>query len=164
MFITLHIGRHRSVIPDILGALTPNPVSMARHGQPFARGIYVAPPDRHLIVSRGKTLLSDGPKENYARPAIDPMFRSAAKVYGSAVVAVLLSGYLSDGMNGLLEVHQAGGYTIVQDPNDAEVPEIPLNAIRKVEPSFVLPLVEIPEAIAWCLKEGKRADDALAVP
>lgn len=152
MFITLHIGRNRSQLHNILGALSPVPVSIARHGERFDRGIYLAPSDRHLIISNGTILLSDGPKENYARPAIDPMFRSAADQYGSRVIGILLTGHLYDGMTGLVAVQEAGGCTIVQDPSDAEVPEIPRNAIGRLKPTFVLPLLEIPNAIVRCIE------------
>ena len=156
MFITLHIGRNRTQLPAILNFFSKLPVQLASHGECFRRGIYIAPPDRHLL-SNGKTLLSEGPKENYCRPAIDPMFRSAAQSYGPNVTGVLLTGRLYDGMNGLFEIHRAGGCTIVQDPNDAEIPEIPLNAISRVQPDYILPLSEIPHGIARCIDvEGTR--------
>jgi two-component system, chemotaxis family, protein-glutamate methylesterase/glutaminase len=157
MFITLHIGRNRTQLSEVLNRISKLPVQLARHGEWFRRGIYIAPPDRHLLISNGKTLLSEGPKENYCRPAIDPMFRSAAQSYGSKVTGVLLTGHLHDGMNGLFEIDRVGGCTIVQDPNDAEIPEIPLNAISRVQPNYILPLCEIPEAIARCIDmEGTR--------
>ena len=101
--------------------------------------------------------LSAGPAENHTRPAIDPMFRSAARNHGSSVIGVLLTGYLYDGMNGLYDIHKAGGTTIVQDPVDAEVPDIPRNALARLQPNYVLPLMEIPDAIAERLGIQQRS-------
>jgi two-component system chemotaxis response regulator CheB len=154
VFVTLHTGKNRSLMPQILSWNTSLPVQFAEDGAAFTTGVYVAPPDRHLLVEATTMALSAGPRENYARPAIDPMFRSAAQHHGSRVIAVLLTGYLNDGMNGLYEVHARGGCTIVQDPRDAQVPEIPLNALRRLSPDYVLPLAQIPDAIDERLKEA----------
>jgi two-component system chemotaxis response regulator CheB len=148
VFITIHIGKNRSLLPEILGRHTQIPIKPAQDQCAFGRGIYVAPPDRHLIIEPSTISLSPGPKENHARPAIDPMFRSAARHHGSRVIGVLLTGHLNDGMNGLYEIHARGGTTIVQDPADAEVPDIPLNALGRLTPDHVLPLSQIPSAIA----------------
>jgi len=148
VFITIHTGRNVNVMPDILYPVSPLPVRFAEHNRPYGRGVYVAPPDRHLIVGSTATLLSTGPKENHTRPAIDPMFRTAARHHGSRVIGVLLTGHLYDGMNGLYEIQQSGGTTIVQDPADAEVPESPRNALTRLQPEYVVPLDEIPNVIA----------------
>jgi two-component system chemotaxis response regulator CheB len=148
VFITIHIGRHRSLMPSILNWHSSLPARFAQHRMAFDRGILVAPPDRHLIIGKNATFLSAGPKENHARPAIDPMFRSAARHHGRNVIGVLLTGYLYDGVNGLYDIQRSGGTTIVQDPTDAEVPQIPLNALRRLKPTHVLPLADIPKAIA----------------
>jgi two-component system, chemotaxis family, protein-glutamate methylesterase/glutaminase len=148
VFVTVHIGRNSNRLPEILSRVSPLPVSLAQHDVTFGNEIYIAPPDRHLLIGKEKTFLGDGPRENHVRPAIDPMFRSAAEHHGARVIAVLLTGYLSDGVNGLFEAHAAGGCTIVQHPQDAEVPEIPLNALRRLTPDYVLPLSEIPKVIS----------------
>ena len=119
VFITLHIGKNRSLIPDILNWDSRLRAAFAEHQKTFGRGIYVAPPDRHLIIGATTTFLSAGPKENHTRPAIDPMFRSAARHHGDNVIGLLLTGHLYDGANGLYEIHRCGGTTIVQDPTDA---------------------------------------------
>ena len=157
VFITLHTGKHRSYMPDILNRDCPLPVRFAGHGETFGNGIYVAPPDRHLIIGDTTTSLSVGPTENHARPSIDPMFRSAARHHGRRVIGVLLTGRLSDGMNGLYEIQRRGGATIVQDPSDAEVPEIPMNALKRLNPDHVLPLTEIPKTIAHELDAQQRS-------
>ena len=144
-------------MPDILNWNSGLPVGFAEHQKKIARGIYIAPPDRHLIVGNGTMLLSAGPKENHTRPAIDPMFRSAARSHGSNVIGVLLTGYLNDGVNGLYEIQRLGGTTIVQDPADAEVPEIPRNALARLQPDHVLPLGKITNAISERLETQQRS-------
>ena len=123
-----------SALPEILtraGALT---ATHARDNELLCSGrIYVAPPDRHLLVGEGGYLnLSHGPKENWTRPAVDPMFRSAALVYGPAVVGVVLSGYLDDGTAGLSAIKDRGGIAIAQDPAEASAPSMPSSALRHV--------------------------------
>lgn len=153
VFITVHIGKNYSTLPDILnGGRSQLPVVFAEQGAEFGRGIYVAPSDRHLIVGTKKTFLSEGPRENHTRPAIDPMFRSVARNHGTRAIGILLTGYLYDGVNGIHDIQAAGGCTIVQHPTDAEVPEIPMNALRRLKPDYVLPLSEIPAAIAQVLR------------
>ena len=144
-------------MPDILNWDSRLPAAFAQHQTSYGRGIYIAPPDRHLIVGNGTVLLSTGPTENHARPAIDPMFRSAARSHGSDVIGVLLTGYLNDGVNGLYEIQRLGGTTIVQDPADAEVPEIPRNALARLQPDHVLPLAEITKAISERLQTQQRS-------
>ena len=156
VFVTIHTGKNRNRMPDILSWNSRLPVQLAEHQKNFGRGIYIAPPDRHLIVGNTTTALSAGPTENHARPAIDPMFRSAARHHGSRVIGVLLTGYLYDGINGLYDIHRCGGTTIVQDPMDAEVPEIPRNAIARLQPDRVLPLAQIPHAISEQLANPAR--------
>jgi two-component system chemotaxis response regulator CheB len=157
VFITIHTGNNRNRMPDILNWNSRLPVGFAEHHKEFGRGIYLAPPDRHLIVGNGTMLLSAGPKENHTRPAIDPMFRSAARSHGSDVIGVLLTGYLYDGVNGLYEIQRLGGTTIVQDPADAEVPEIPRHALARLQPDHVLPLAKITKAISERLETQQRS-------
>jgi two-component system, chemotaxis family, protein-glutamate methylesterase/glutaminase len=157
VFITIHTGKNRNRMPDILNWNSRLSAGLAEHQKKFGRGIYLAPPDRHLIIGNGTMSLSAGPKENHSRPAIDPMFRSAARSHGSSVIGVLLTGHLYDGMNGIYDIHKAGGTTIVQDPVDAEVPDIPRHAIARLQPNYVLPLMEIPDAIAERLGIQQRS-------
>jgi two-component system chemotaxis response regulator CheB len=159
VFITIHTGRNRSLMPGILNWRSPLRAAFAEHRKRFATGIYVAPPDRHLIIGETATFLSAGPKENHTRPAIDPMFRSAAEQHGANVIGVLLTGYLHDGVNGLYEIQKFGGTTIVQDPTDAEVPDIPQNALRRLRPHYVLPVADIASAIAGELKQETRRSE-----
>jgi two-component system chemotaxis response regulator CheB len=144
--VVLHVSPHAdSRLPEILARAGLLPVSHASDGEPLRTGhIYVAPPDRHLLLRDGRCVVTLGPRENYARPAIDPLFRSAAAEFGHRVVAVVLSGTLSDGVAGAKAVSQAGGSVIVQDPSRAVFPDLPWNAITRDHPDRVLP----PEQIA----------------
>ena len=105
--------------------------------------IYVAPPDFHLVVEPGLVRVTKGPRENRFRPAIDPMFRSAAQIYGPAAIGVILTGSLDDGTDGLWAIKQLGGTAIVQDPRDALFPSMPQNAIDHVNVDYSLRLADI---------------------
>jgi chemotaxis response regulator CheB len=120
------------------------PAEHPRDGEKIRPGrIYVAPPDFHLIVGKGVVHLSRGPKEHHVRPAIDPLFRSAAQAYGQRVIGVLLSGFLYDGVEGLKEIKRNGGLTIVQTPAEAGFPDMPQNALAKVEIDYCVPVAQI---------------------
>jgi len=109
--------------------------------------VYVAPADYHMLVEPGKIRLSRGPKENRFRPAIDPLFRSAAQVYGPRAIGVILTGGLDDGTAGLWAIKQLGGTAIVQDPLDALYPSMPASALLHVNVDYRLPLAEIPSVL-----------------
>lgn len=142
--IVLHIGAERSMLPSILSAAGPLPAAHAEHGEAIEPGrIYVAPPDRHLLVIDGRLELSHGPRENYVRPAVDPLLRSVAESYGSDAVGVILTGRLNDGTAGLFEIKRRGGVAIVQDPMAAEAPSMPQSALNNVAVDYCLPVSEI---------------------
>lgn len=148
VFITLHIGAHRSHLPSLWNSYGELPAAHAEDGQPIVPGrVYIAPPDHHLLVHRHHIRLSRGPRENWARPAIDPMFRSAAKTYGPRVIGAILTGRLNDGTAGLYEIKARGGATVVQDPADAACPEMPGSALVHVGPDHCVPLSHIPELL-----------------
>jgi two-component system, chemotaxis family, protein-glutamate methylesterase/glutaminase len=129
--VVLHIpATSRSLLAEVISRRTTLPVHVAQQGAALRPGhIYVAPPDRHVIVRRGSLELDPGPKENGVRPAIDPLFRSVAAAYGRRGVAIVLSGALSDGASGALTVAEAGGIVLAQDPYDALVPSMPEAAV-----------------------------------
>ena len=134
----------QSHLADILGRLTPLPVVAARHGMALARGtVHIAVPDLHMLVERGDGTgvlrLVRGPRENRARPSVDPLFRSAALAYGPRVIGVILSGALDDGTAGLWTVKDRGGIAVVQDPEDAAVPSMPTSALNEVDVDHVAP-------------------------
>ena len=145
VLVCLHIPAGTSVLPRILsraGTLTahhPHTGEVLEPGQ-----VYVAPPDHHLLVADGSLRLVRGPVVNRARPAIDPLFASAADAYGPRLVAVVLSGMLDDGTEGLRWVKARGGVTVVQDPHDAAFPEMPLAALNRAKPQQVVGLAEMP--------------------
>jgi two-component system chemotaxis response regulator CheB len=150
MLVVLHVPSNaHSVLPSILQRAGRLPVRHASSGEPIEPGVvYVAPPDFHLLVEGSRIDLVRGPSENGHRPAIDPLFRSAAASYGSRVIGVVLSGVLDDGTAGLLAITQAGGLTIVQDPDDALYSAMPRSAIENVPVDVVAPIDEIGDALA----------------
>src|SRR5688572_7890037 len=115
VFVVLHLPRDvRSSLPEILSRSGPLPAAHARDGEPVEKGrIYVAPPDRHLLLDDGRVRLTAGPSHNQLRPAVDPLFGSAARAHGSRVVGVVLSGALDDGTAGLASIKRRGGIAIV---------------------------------------------------
>ncbi len=114
----------------------------AKHRDKLAPGhLYLAPSGHHLMVGRGlEVLVTKGAHENRSRPAIDPLFRSAAVAFGSGTIGILLTGYLDDGTAGLKAIKRCGGVAIVQDPADAEYPDMPTNALNQVDVDYCLPL------------------------
>jgi two-component system, chemotaxis family, protein-glutamate methylesterase/glutaminase len=145
-----------SVLDSILDRAGPLPAGQAQDGEPLEHGhIYVGPPDFHLLLRDSTIHLSAGPEENGHRPAIDMLFRSAARAYGPRVIGVVLTGTLDDGTDGLRLIKKLGGATLVQDPDDAAYGDMPRSAIRSVDPDRVLPLAEMAVAIR-AMTEGRR--------
>lgn len=106
--------------------------------------LYLAPSDHHMMIdSRKKLLITKGAHENRSRPAINPLFRSAAVTFGPGVIGMLLTGYLDDGTDGLKVIKECGGITIVQDPKDADYPHMPINAINQVDVDHIVPIIEM---------------------
>jgi two-component system chemotaxis response regulator CheB len=148
VFVVLHIGAHDSVLPALIAARSRNVVAHARDGEIFAAGrVYVAPPDHHLLLSADHVQLSRGPKEHHTRPAIDPLFRSAALAHGPRVMGVVLTGSRDDGTAGLQAIKQCGGLAIVQDPREAEYREMPQSALDNVDVDHCLPIEGIADAL-----------------
>ena len=145
VFVVVHTGPDSpGILHQILTRAGDLEALDPQDGEQIVPGrIYVAPPDRHLLVEPGNVCLSRGPKENRFRPAIDPLFRSAAQVYGPRVIGVILSGGLDDGTAGLWAVKKLGGIAIVQDPNDALFPSMPANALQYVSVDYSVPLKQV---------------------
>jgi two-component system chemotaxis response regulator CheB len=149
IFVVVHIGRTRSVLPRLVERAGSLPASHAQDGEHAKPGhIYVAPPDYHMLLRGDRIALSHGPRENHSRPAIDPLFRSAAVSAGSATTGIILSGALSDGSVGLQLIKAHGGTAIVQDPDEAVIGGMPLSALRFVDADHVLKAREIGRYLA----------------
>jgi two-component system, chemotaxis family, protein-glutamate methylesterase/glutaminase len=154
LFVCLHVSPGgTSVLPHILSRKTAMPVAAARDGEPIQRGrVYVAPPDHHMLIEDGHVSLTHGPRENGLRPAIDPLFRSAARAYGRRVVGVVLSGSLDDGTAGLKVITDSGGAGLVQDPADALYPSMPRHALEYDAPRAV-PIADMAKAVCAMIDE-----------
>ena len=158
-FVVLHLPPHfQSRLPSILERTGRLPAEHPRDGQKIEAGrVYVAPPDFHLMVGEGVARLKRGLTEHYNRPAIDALFCSAARFYGRRVIGILLSGTSRDGVAGLKEIKRRGGLAIVQDPAEAEFPEMPRKALAEVEVDYCLPVTKIRELLT-------RSPDHLNMP
>ncbi|MBN1139071.1 MAG: chemotaxis protein CheB [Anaerolineae bacterium] len=128
-------------------------VKEADEKEPLEAGhAYFAPPNYHLMIEDDRTFaLSVDEKVNYARPAIDVLFESAADVYGDGVIGVILTGANEDGAQGLRMIKARGGVAIVQDPKTAQVPLMPQAAIAAIQVDHVLTL---PEIVTWLVEKG----------
>lgn len=166
IFVVVHFPPHgTSVLPHILSRAGPLPAAHARDRERIEPGrIYVASPDLHLLVRRGEVRVVRGPRENAARPAIDPLFRSAAAAYGRRVVGVVLSGNLDDGTAGLFAVKARGGVAVVQDPDEAAYPGMPASAIANVAVDRVLPVGEIAAELVRLAHDGTDPGGGDEVP
>ncbi|WP_433790362.1 chemotaxis protein CheB [Actinoplanes sp. CA-252034] len=150
LLVVLHVPRSApSALPGILSRSGPLPAGPARDGEPVQAGhVYVAPADHHLLLHDGHLRLSRGPAENGHRPAVDPLFRSVARVAGRRAIGVVLSGARDDGASGLAAIASRGGTTVVQEPADALQPWMPRAALEAVTPDHVVPAAEIGPLLA----------------
>jgi two-component system, chemotaxis family, protein-glutamate methylesterase/glutaminase len=142
--IVQHIGSNPSLLPELLRFRGNNHAVHPEDGQRLAPGtLFVAPPDHHMLLEGDTVRLTHGPRENHARPAIDPLFRSAALAFGPRVIGVVLTGQMDDGSAGLKAIKECGGLAIVQDPASAAEPEMPKSALANVDVDHCVPLEEI---------------------
>ena len=164
IFIVVHIpARSLGLLATVTAAAANLPVHAATDGMAIMPGnIYLGVPDHHLILGDEHIRLGRGPRENMARPSIDPLFRSAAAVYGSRVIGVLLSGLLNDGASGLEAIKRCGGIALVQDPNDALADEMPLSAMSAVDVDLSIPSARIGDVLSELVLEA--AGPRLPVP
>lgn len=149
LFITTHLpSTHESYLPEMLSRPNGLPVTRAVDGQPIEPAhVYVAAADRHLLLLDSVLCLGAGPRENMARPSIDPMFRSAALSFGARAVGVVLSGLLNDGSSGLYAIKQAGGTAVVQHPLNAAQDEMPCAAMETAEVDYVAPASDLADIL-----------------
>ncbi|HEX5044945.1 MAG TPA: chemotaxis protein CheB [Candidatus Polarisedimenticolaceae bacterium] len=150
VFVVLHLAPGGpSVLPAILQRAGSLPAVHPVHRERILPGrIYVAPPDRHMLLHAGRIRLTVGPRENRSRPAIDPLFRSAAMEFGPRVIGIVLSGALDDGTAGLRAIGEKGGLTVVQDPEEALHPTMPRSALEAVPVDHCLKVAEIANLLA----------------
>lgn len=154
-----------SVLPDILSRNSSLPVHTPEDGATIRRNhIYLAPAGVHMLLENGRIRLVRGPRENRHRPAVDPLFRSAAATYGPRVIGIILTGMLDDGTSGLMVVCAHGGEAIVQNPATAMFPAMPQNALNRVPDAQVLDLEEIPSTLAEMVKAEVDAKDYRGFP
>jgi two-component system chemotaxis response regulator CheB len=153
------------MLDSILSRSGRLPATNARDRERLEPGrIYVAPPDCHLLVEPGRVRVTKGPRENRFRPAIDPLFRSAAQVFGPAAIGIILTGNLGDGTAGLWAIKQLGGTAVVQDPDDALFPAMPRNALSNVRIDHVVPLWQIPPLLVRLTAEEVPAPTGAGIP
>jgi two-component system chemotaxis response regulator CheB len=166
VFIAWHISPNAmGMLPDILSRAGPLPASNARDGEEIRPGhIHIATPDHHLLLEPGKMRVTHGPRENGFRPAVDPLFRSAALAYGPRVVGVILTGGLDDGTAGLWAVKVRNGVTVVQDPREAYAPSMPRNAMTHVTVDHCVRSDELGPLLARLAREPAGEGVASAAP
>jgi two-component system, chemotaxis family, protein-glutamate methylesterase/glutaminase len=155
LFAVLHVPSHgSSVLPQLLTRAGPLPAHHPQHGEPILRGRwYVAPPDHHLLIREDHVHLGRGPSENGHRPAIDPLFRSAASAFEARVIGVVLTGSLDDGTAGLMAIKRAGGVAIVQDPAEALYSSMPQSALEHVNVDHVCSIEKLAQLLTRLVRE-----------
>ena len=166
LFVVMHVPEWApSGLPGILSRAGPLKAVHPEDGDRIEKGrIYVAPPDFHLLVERGRVRLARGPKENRYRPAVDTLFRTAALAYGPRVVCVVLSGALNDWTAGLQAVKQRGGVAVVQDPGDALFSGMPDSALEYVGADHCLPMEKIAPLLVRLSGEPAKEEGVYPVP
>lgn len=164
IFVAQHLSPSaRSMMPQLLNRAGPLHAVAPVDGQTIEEGhIYVAAPDHHILLRDGRVLMRRGPFENRTRPAVNALFRSAAIHYGSRVIGVVLTGLLDDGTEGLIAIKAAGGLSVVQDPDDAEWPSMPRNALKRDHVDHSLPLADMAALLVRLSQE--KAGRSLPLP
>lgn len=163
--VVLHTDARPSYLPGILAKAGHLPADHPRQGQQLSPGrIYVAPPDYHLVIKDGAARLSRGPRVNWTRPAIDPLFCSAAEYFGARTIGVILTGNLNDGTLGLHEIRRRGGLAVVQDPMEAESPGMPTSALAQAGADHCVALAEMPGLLCRLAAEVANSDKSIGIP
>ncbi len=164
LFVVWHLSPGlKSILPSVLNRAGPLRALHPEDGDRIEPGrIYVAPNDHHMLLEKGYVRITKGPKENRFRPAVDPLFRSAAYVYGPRAIGVVLTGALDDGTAGLWTIKLRGGTAIVQEPADAIIRSMPLNALEHTAADYQLPAGEIGVLLARLVREEAGPEPALA--
>ena len=163
IFVVWHLSPGvKSVLPAVISRNGPLPAAHPRDGDPIKHGrVYVAPNDHHMLLERGYIRVTKGPKENRFRPAVDPLFRSAAYIYSTRVIGIVLSGALDDGTAGLWAIKLRGGTAIVQDPADAVHRSMPLSALDNVDVDYTVRVAEIGSLLTRLVREEAAPEPLL---
>lgn len=161
LFVVVHTSPDSpGHLPELLSKAGPLPASYATDCEAIKPGrIYVAPPDRHLLLEDGSMMLTLGPRENGFRPAIDPLFRTAANNFGRRVIGIVVSGGLNDGTHGLQIIKRRGGIAVAQRIEEAIVPHMPLSAIRNVELDHIVGAADMAPLIVDLSRRRLRGRD-----
>src|SRR5688572_2643975 len=164
VFVVWHLAPGaKSMLPQILSKSGPLKAVHPQDGDRIEPGrIYVAPNDHHMLLEKGYIRVTKGPKENRFRPAVDPLFRSAAYVYGPRTIGVVLTGALDDGTAGLWTIKLRGGTAIVQEPEDALIRSMPLSALEHTAADYQRPAAEIGELLGRLVLEEAGPEPALS--
>lgn len=165
VLLVLHTGSHPSLLPELLSARSALPATHAVDGEALSAGrIYVAPPDLHMMIDGDAVRLHRGPKEHHTRPAIDPLFLSAAIAHGPGVIGMVLSGTMEDGTAGLQAIKACGGIAVVQEPSDALAPGMPESALRYAAVDHRLPVAAMPELLSTLVQAPVPTPDSAPRP
>lgn len=158
VFVVIHLfPTQPSTLPGILSRAGELPAIHPKDSQLFKPGqVYVAPPDKHMMIERDRVRVLKSPKENLHRPAIDPLFRTAAYYGRRRVVGVLLTGADSDGTSGLFSIKLKGGLAIVQDPEEAAAPVMPFSAVTHLKVDYTLPVMDIAHLLRKVIFENEK--------
>lgn len=162
-FIVLHLSKN--LVGDFflqkLQQATSLPCHKAINGDPIQRGrIYVAGANEHLLVKKDRIVTGHGPEENRWRPSIDVLFRSAASAYSTRVIGIILTGLLDDGTSGMSAIKRSGGVCIVQDPAEAEYPDMPSNVIQHVDVDYAIPVAGMGGVLMKIMKKKPAEGEA----
>jgi two-component system chemotaxis response regulator CheB len=156
--VVQHVGSNHSILPELMSNQGPHPAVHARDGQLLTPGvIHIAPPDHHMLVQGRYLRLTRGPRENHTRPAVDPLFRSAALAWGPRTIGVVLTGFMDDGSAGLAAVKDCGGIAIVQDPATAAEPSMPESAMAVTDVDYCVPVEEIPPLLSSLVRQEVKS-------
>jgi two-component system chemotaxis response regulator CheB len=159
VFVVIHLSKHDigDMLAKRLQKKTVFPCTIAEHNEEIkTKHIYISRPDHHLMIKKNKILLGRGPMENRYRPSIDVLFRSAAAQHDHLVIGIVLTGMLEDGAAGMQAIKRAGGVCIVQDPNEAKYPDMPMAVLTSLKPDYVIPIEEMGAAIAESIVKQKK--------
>ena len=164
-FIVLHLSRKGvgDLLFHRLQSYTTLPCKVAEDNEPINKGtIYLAPPDYHMLIGEGQIIIGKGAPENRWRPSINNLFRSAAAMYNSRVIGMILTGMLDDGTAGMSTIKRSGGTTVVQDPQEADHPDMPLSVLGEVEVDFTQSLSKMGELLTYLI--AREAPPEVKVP